>query len=377
MKMRVAHVAIVLAALGVGILVGFLLGQASCGSWFLALPGGRLAHAHAAVSSAAANKKDAAAVKHSLPPSAAANKKDAAAVKPSSPPSEVASPDVESPSPPPVRAARWLQPDQTALVFNSAARAALAPLAPERTTLHFTFGSAVMIDFLKNWLHFVKRAQLSPYLVGAADAGVLEFCDQQGLPAAAISPDLDVWTYTRKARAAKQVYEIKTEWKYFRHHDSDFLEMGLVKAAFLWELLVANFDVLISDLDVVWLNSHWQRWMTWAASSPPLLEASHIALADVLVTTDELDAAHDMTGKKPEFGVDLNTGVVHFRRGMGARGMVQQWRKAMLGRQGDKHLNENINDQSLFNEVMHTRASDLPTYLLTCSLTFPLTYVLA
>ena len=31
--------------------------------------------------------------------------------------------------------------------------------------------------------------------------------------------------------------------------------------------------------------------------------------------------------------------------------MVQQWRKAMLARKGDKNLNENVNDRSLFNQV--------------------------
>ena len=63
--------------------------------------------------------------------------------------------------------------------------------------------------------------------------------------------------------------------------------MGLCKVAFLWELLSAGFSVLISDLDVVWLNGHWQRWMTWTdPQHPPVREASLIALADVLVTTE-------------------------------------------------------------------------------------------
>ena len=38
----------------------------------------------------------------------------------------------------------------------------------------------------------------------------------------------------------------KTQWQYFRHHNSDFLGMGLVKVAFLWELLISGLDVLIS-----------------------------------------------------------------------------------------------------------------------------------
>lgn len=77
--------------------------------------------------------------------------------------------------------------------------------------------------------------------------------------------------------------------------------MGLVKVAFLWELLSMDFSVLISDLDVVWLNGHWKRWMSWEFE-PPLPEASFIALADILVTTDELDVARDTMGKRPPAG---------------------------------------------------------------------------
>ena len=79
--------------------------------------------------------------------------------------------------------------------------------------------------------------------VGASDVPLLDFCNGQHVPAAAISPELDVWTHTRRPRAAGSnssataAYELKTQWKYYRHHNSDFLEMGLVKVAFLWELV--------------------------------------------------------------------------------------------------------------------------------------------
>ena len=66
----------------------------------------------------------------------------------------------------------WLEPSHTNLLFNSHAQAQLAPYEPARTTLHFTFGSAVMMDFVKNWLHFAKKAGLTPYLVGTADTGM-------------------------------------------------------------------------------------------------------------------------------------------------------------------------------------------------------------
>ena len=192
---------------------------------------------------------------------------------------------------------RWLERGRTALAFNQHALRTLSAVVPRQTTLHFTFGSAVMMDFVNNWLHFVSKAGMHPVLVGAADAPLLAACNQRRVPAAGIIPELDVWTYRRKPRSA-DLYEMKSEWKYFRHHNSDFLEMGLVKVAFLWELLSIGFNVLISDLDVVWLNGRWQRWMTWAdAANPPVPQAALIAAADVLVTTDELDSQRDATGK--------------------------------------------------------------------------------
>jgi len=76
------------------------------------------------------------------------------------------------------------------LVFNEAGREVFGQLEPRGTTIHFTFGSAVMMDFVKNWLHFVGRAQLTPYLVGAADAGLFSFCTDAHVASVASSPEL-------------------------------------------------------------------------------------------------------------------------------------------------------------------------------------------
>ena len=84
----------------------------------------------------------------------------------------------------------WLLPENTALVFNEAGREVFGQLEPLGTTIHFTFGSAVMMDFVKNWLHFVGRAQLTPYLVGAADAGLFSFCTDAHVASVASSPEL-------------------------------------------------------------------------------------------------------------------------------------------------------------------------------------------
>ena len=246
--------------------------------------------------------------------------------------------------------------NSSALLLNAPARAALSAVAqPAGTTLHFTFGSAVMMDFVKNWLHFVKAAGIGPYLVGASDVPLLDFCNGQGVPAAAISPDLDVWTHTRRPRAMGEAaaYELKTQWQYYRHHNSDFLEMGLVKVAFLYELVGLGFDVLISDLDVVWLNGHWQRWMSWDdPQQPPLAEAAVIARADILVSTDELSISNDLRGARPH---ELNTGVLRFRGTQGSLAFLVAWRGAMSRMKGRKDLTENVNDQALFNQIVRGR----------------------
>ena len=49
---------------------------------------------------------------------------------------------------------------------------------------------------------------------------------------------------------------------------------------------------------------------------------------------------------------ELNTGVVYFRCTGGSLAMVQTWRKAMLQQKGRQDLTENVNDQSLFNQVV-------------------------
>ena len=60
------------------------------------------------------------------------------------------------------------------LVYNRPGYALLGALEPARvgTTLHFTFGSIVMRDFVRNWMHFIRKAKLAPALVGCADASL-------------------------------------------------------------------------------------------------------------------------------------------------------------------------------------------------------------
>ena len=210
-----------------------------------------------------------------------------------------------------------------------------------------------MMPFFQNWKHFVEAAGLEPVILGAADVQMYQACTRDDVAALTLSAGLDVWNYTVDASVSRTALTVvqngSSEWKYYRHHKSSFLEIGLVKAAFLWELLRLGYDVLISDLDVVWLRGGWERWMTYRNPRlPPLPEARLMAMADVLVSTDELDTEYDAHGtwNRWPFGVgwgwraELNTGVVHFRATNGSLAFVQAWRRAMLAKRNVEHTND-------------------------------------
>lgn len=154
-------------------------------------------------------------------------------------------------------------------MFNRPSLAELrsVDLSHQSTTIHLTFGSVVMTDFVRNWFHFARRAQLKPALVGTVDIALFQYCALQGFAAVGISGDLDILTHTRRGLRRNSIgntdissmLNLTSEWTYSRHHKSSFLQMGLVKVALLWELVSAHFNVLISDLDVVWLTPDWQR----------------------------------------------------------------------------------------------------------------------
>ena len=155
-----------------------------------------------------------------------------------------------------------------------------------------------MADFLTNWLHFVSRAALAPVLVGVADEPLGGWCHQRAVPA----------VQRRRSKNASESPRVGGGYTcsgytcsgYIRH-DAAFLELGDLKLEFLTNLLELGFTVLYSDLDVVWLAPGWERWMVaapmrTAGRGGPLAEARLLVHADILVSTDELDAHEDALG---------------------------------------------------------------------------------
>ena len=72
----------------------------------------------------------------------------------------------------------WSPPTGSNLRANEAAALLLATAEPRKTTVHFTFGSFSMMDFLHNWRHFILEAGLAPAVVGAADSQMFRACSR-------------------------------------------------------------------------------------------------------------------------------------------------------------------------------------------------------
>ena len=248
---------------------------------------------------------------------------------------------------------------------------------PPGTTLHFTLGTLSMTEFALNWHHFVLQAKLSPAIIGAADAAFFRACEERSIPVAALHPAFDLRrgtlldrpvdggdnSGTATATSAVAGLEHPDRWQYFRHHRA-FLRFGLLKASFIAQWLASGYSVLFSDLDVVWLSAGWESWAVPAAARLP--EARLTALADVLLSTDELDVhADERSGSSPSgvlsdpsgggqdgfgFGVhfgQLNTGVAFFRASIGAMALVSAWRRALVDRSdGD--------DQTTLHDVVRS-----------------------
>ena len=209
-----------------------------------------------------------------------------------------------------------------------------------------TFGSHSMADFLLNWVKHVRKIGQRLYLVGALDSKMASLCDEHGISAATISDDVLRLLGVSKlgARAATT---------YYRYAPGTFLRMGLIKQVFIRQVLLSGLDAMVSDVDVVWFRSPWPLVRYGNAKQPSVRANSRLlALADVVLSVDQVQQYMDSDKHQWHIGSELNTGVVFFRNSPGAMAVLDEWRVAMtdaIARGNPNH------DQYWLNEVLRPR----------------------
>lgn len=174
------------------------------------------------------------------------------------------------------------------------------PPAPARLTV--AFSNVGMKAYALNWLlHARAVPALWPYLLVSLDAQMHAEAERLGEPS--VPAEL-------LHKNSSLVLKRQNSW--IRNDVVEFKKLGKVKALFTEQLLTLGYDVLLSDVDSVFL-----------ADPGPYLGGAmtpHLAEADLLVTNDYADAARDL-----DQSTVFNTGALMLRAGPRAIAFVREW----------------------------------------------------
>ena len=142
---------------------------------------------------------------------------------------------------------------------------------------------------------------------------------------------------------------------YYRYAPGTFLRMGLIKQVFIREMLVAGLDAMVSDVDVAWFRSPWPLVRYGGPSQPggPVQSRCRLlALADVVLSVDQVQQYMDTDTHHWHIHSELNTGVAFFRNSEGALAVLDEWKHAMAKAIAAGNPNH---DQFWLNEVLRPR----------------------
>ena len=231
---------------------------------------------------------------------------------------------------------------RTNLRFNSPARAVFPKLTiGAGEPLLLVFGGASVTDMLRNWVLHVKRTSMH-FVVACMDEKLFSLAEEHGHPAVVM----------KESKGEEST--VATRWKYYRMDPKAFLAMGILKVRFFMEFMRSGFDVLCSDLDVMWLGDP-RPWIQGRMET-----SSFLALADVIVSTDVTAGSFD--NDKSSWGInnEMNTGMVLLRSTPGAMVFCLKWKARMevemvkVSQMSSSFVQWWVNDQTFFNEVVHS-----------------------
>ncbi|XRB18460.1 glycosyltransferase family 77 protein [Pseudoscourfieldia marina] len=192
-------------------------------------------------------------------------------------------------------------------------------LTRERVAKHATSDGLIMVtwanyhylDFALNWLGHLSRLGVKNVMVGAMDHEMLEALVERGVPTFSMESGLTTGD--------------------FGWGTPTFHKMGREKINLFVKFTEMGFDVLISDIDTVWLRD-------------PLPYMAEYKNADVLTSSDHLSATTTDGGLEswPNAGSAANIGIMLFRRS--ANKLARKWLDML-------EKDDKIWDQNAFNDL--------------------------
>eukprot|EP00887_Chlorella_sp_A99_P001666 scaffold8.g1666.t1 len=193
----------------------------------------------------------------------------------------------------------------------------------ESNTVMVTWANYHYRDFVFSWVHHLRATGCRAYIVGAMDDQMLEWLLDQRIPAFAMSSGLTLSD--------------------FGWGSPTFHKMGREKINLIHTFTQFGFDVLISDVDTVWLRN----------PIPYMQKARGYPEADVLTSSDLLANTVDDEGleKWPQADAAANIGIMLFRPR--ARELAKEWLDMLL-------KDDKVWDQNAFNDLFRRGSRALP-----------------
>ncbi|EFN51848.1 hypothetical protein CHLNCDRAFT_37217 [Chlorella variabilis] len=187
-------------------------------------------------------------------------------------------------------------------------------------TIMVTWANWHYHDFVMNWVEHLQAAGCDAFIVGAMDDKLLEFLVSKNIPAFSMSSGLTLGD--------------------FGWGTPTFHKMGREKINLIYSFTKMGYDVLISDVDTVWLRN-------------PLPYINAYRDADILTSSDHLRNTVQDEGleKWPEAASAANIGIMLFRPR--AHDLAAEWVDILEN-------DANVWDQNAFNDLFRRGSKPLP-----------------
>ncbi|KAL6771852.1 AXT2 [Auxenochlorella protothecoides x Auxenochlorella symbiontica] len=198
-------------------------------------------------------------------------------------------------------------------------RELIEPLAQDKYIM-VTWANWHYRDFVGNWVYHLKKTGCSAFVVGAMDDKLLAWLQENGIPTFLMNSGLPTSDFGWGSKS--------------------FFKMGREKVGLVNAFLAMGFDVIISDVDTVWLRD-------------PIPYMKRYPDADVLASSDVVSSTsrtEDLEGPASSRGV-ANIGIMLFRPK--ALAFAKEWTEAM-------EKDEKYWDQNAFNDILLSDAQDVP-----------------
>jgi len=214
-----------------------------------------------------------------------------------------------------------------------------------------TFADSGVLTGVVNWSRHLKAAKV-PHAVGALDQLTYDTLRKDGTPTFLLRDFIDLRTYIENSATNT------AELKYDTHHKSRTWNL-LVTQRVGWgrALVHAGYDVLLSDMDVIWLRD--PRNFLYCNSDAARKEGcNQLMNADAMISSDRMSPVEDdqKTAQYAKHGT-LNSGIVFLRSTRAGKFIANEWYRHVLERDGNYATL--TTDQQIFNNMAQGYASDI------------------